>query len=101
MSKTYRLKSMVIIQTLAEVVVCIALIVIPIVLELQGRMHSIPWAWAIVLIAAAIVSSSLLPWYGFITGYVKTDPAGVTLWALFKRQSCPWSEMKSITRQST
>ena len=91
---------MVIVRTIAEMAVCIGLIAIPIVLELQGKMHSIPAAWAFTLIVAAIVASALLPWYGFITWVAKTDPLGLTLWCLFKKQFCSWGEIKSISRQS-
>lgn len=99
--KRYRLKAMVIARLLAEMTVLLILVILPIVLFFLHRLTMMPGGVQFLLIAIAVVSLAILPCFGFITILVVAGAEGLTSIALFKRQSCAWSDIKNLTRRST
>jgi hypothetical protein len=92
---------MVLARVFAEMTVLIVLVALPIVLQLSGKLMPLPTAGKVVVIALALVALCILPWFGYITYQVNTDPAGLTTLALLARHACQWNSIKGLTRKSS
>ncbi len=99
--RVYRLKAMVLARLLAELTVLVALIAIPIVLLFMGKFQNLHLAVRCLFGLMGAGSLVLLPVYGFMNWQVKADLDGLTVYSLFKRQTCQWSAMKSLARRSS
>src|ERR1700733_684317 len=101
MTKTYRLKAMVFVRMLSEVTLFIVFMALPAVLFALGKFYLLSVPGRAVFITLALFGLCLLPFYGFITWQVKTEPTGITCISLFKRQFCEWSLIRGLSRRST
>lgn len=98
--KKYRLKSMVLARMLAEITVLLILFVLPVILILTGNFQSTSITIKVVLFSLSLIAALILPAYAFITWRVQTDETGLTTVSLAKKEHCPWSSIKRISRRS-
>jgi hypothetical protein len=92
---------MVFVRMLSEVTLFIVFMALPAVLFALGKFYLLSVPGRAVFITLALLGLCLLPFYGFITWQVKTEPLGITCISLFKRQFCEWSLIRGLSRRST
>lgn len=101
MTKTYRLKAMVFVRMLSEVSLFVVFMALPVVLLALGKFMQLSIPGRAVFVTLAVLGLCLLPFYGFITWQVRTDPTGITCVSLFKKQFCEWSVVRGLSRRSS
>ncbi len=92
---------MVFVRMFSEVTLFIVFMALPVVLLALGKFMQLSIPGRAVFITLAVVGLCLLPFYGFITWQVRTDPTGITCVSLFKKQFCEWSVIRGLSRRST
>lgn len=91
---------MVLARMLAEMTVLLILFVLPGILILTGQFQQASITGKVVLFSLSLIAAVILPAYAFITWRVKTDQTGLTTMSLAKKEHCPWTSIKRISRRS-
>lgn len=94
--RSYSLKTMVFVRMFAEITVFASFIGLPIYLFLTQQFAKLPPLIQALLVVAAVISSLVLPVYGFITYKVSVDIDGLRTIALFRRQLIAWNHISGL-----
>lgn len=100
LTRTYRLKLMVIVRIIAEMGMLSIFMIMPFILHALQKVSLLPLPGKIVLYSFAVVSLFLLPFYGLITWKVKADDEGITAFSAFSRNFVAWQEIKRLMKKS-
>lgn len=95
-SKSYLLKSMVIMRLLAELTAMLILAVMPIFLLISGNFWQLHFYLQVTLCVLALPALGLAISYGYLPFRVVVDDFGLETVALFKRQKLLWQQMQTI-----
>lgn len=96
----YRLKTMVAVRVLAEATVIILLILLPLVLLALGKFMALSITAKLVIVTLSLLAACILPFYGLITYKVTVSSDSLTTYCLWKRRTCRFDLLKSLTRRS-
>lgn len=98
--EVYRLKTMVAVRVLAEATVMMLLILLPVILLALGKFVALSVTAKIVIGTLCLLASCVLPLYGLITYKVKLSDHSLTSYSLWKKRTCRFDLLKSLTRRS-
>lgn len=94
--RSYTLKSMVFVRMFAEISVFLALISLPIYLAITNQFTKLPPLIQALLVVAGVISTLILPVYGFITYKVAVDIDGLRTISLFRKQFILWNHISGL-----
>jgi len=96
MKTVYRLKPLIFVRMIAEMVALLLCGVLPLIAIVCGFFSKVPGVLQAGILGASVFAWILLPIYGFITWSVISDQAGITVRSFFEKRFCKWEDIKSL-----